>query len=193
MIMRKDIISLWIPFLFFSMGIGYTQNNSNDPRNEGQYMDYTTQNMPESPSAGAFNAVGEIDVNPAKGIPSINIPLYTYELDGVQVPISLSYDASGIKVSQMSTAVGLGWSLVAGGQISRTVRSKPDEENYYGWFSAGYIRADYYVGKDANDENWQKQMKGKSSNGYKGLVKNRDHNPDLFSYSLLGYNGTYIY
>lgn len=191
MIMRKDIIPLWIPFLFFSMGIGYTQNN--DPRNEGQYMDYTTQNMPESPSAGAFNAVGEIDVNPAKGIPSINIPLYTYELDGVQVPISLSYDASGIKVSQMSTAVGLGWSLVAGGQISRTVRSKPDEENYNGWFSAGYISADYYVGKNANDKFWQDEMKGTTINAYKGLVNRRDHNPDLFSYSLLGYNGSYIH
>lgn len=190
--MVKNTITLPIIFFFLSFGRGYAQ--SDDPRGEGQYMDYTTQSMPESPSASAFNAVGEIQVNHAKGIPDISIPIYTYEVDGVKVPISLSYDASGIKVSQMSTAVGLGWSLVAGGQISRTVRSKPDEEDNNGWFDNGYIRANYYVGKDPNSTAWQKDMKGVKENLFQtGLVKLRDHNPDLFSYSLLGHSGTYIH
>ena|SRR5690554_5188057 len=108
------------------LGKAYGQNV--DPRGEGHYMNYSTVKMPESPTASAFNVVGDIQVNPAKGVPDITIPLFTYEVDGVKVPISISYDASGIKVSQMATSVGLGWSLNAGGQISRTVRSKPDEE-----------------------------------------------------------------
>lgn len=191
--MGKNNIIVRIVFFFLFVGFGYGQGNT-DPRNEGQYMDYTTMNMPESPTASAFNIVEDIQVNPAKGIPNISIPIYTYELDGVQVPISLSYDASGIKVSQMATSVGLGWSLVAGGQISRTVRSRPDEENIDGWFADGYLRSDYYMGKDQNDKDWQQEMKGHASTQYKtGLAKRRDHNPDLFSYSFLGHSGTYIH
>lgn len=189
--MVKKIISTSLLFLFLALGICYGQGTT-DPRGEGQYMDYTTTNMPESPSAAAFNVVGEIQVNTAKGTPDISIPIYTYEIDGVKVPITLSYDASGIKVSQMASAVGLGWSLVAGGQITRTVRSKPDEADIYGWFEDGYIKESYYANKDANDPYWQKQMKGYIQST-DGLVSLRDHNPDLFSYSLPGFSGTYIH
>lgn len=179
---------------FLTIMVSFGQVGGDDPRSEGQYMDYANLKMTESPTASAFNAVSEIQVNHAKGTPVISIPIYTYELDGVQVPISLTYDASGIKVSQMATAVGLGWSLDAGGQISRTVRSKPDEEFNDGWFYDGYIRPEYYANKDANDKNWQQQMKGHYVTQYKtGLVKKRDHNPDLFSYSFNGYAGSYIH
>lgn len=174
------------------LGKAYGQNV--DPRGEGHYMDYSTVKMSESPTASAFNTVGDIQVNPAKGIPDITIPLFTYEVDGVKVPISISYAASGIKVSQMATSVGLGWSLNAGGQISRTVRSKPDEDENGGWYDDGYIRPEYYSDKDPNNINWQEQMKGNGAQRYKNsLVKKRDHNPDMFSYSFLGHSGTYVH
>lgn len=189
--MKKiNLVRLIIVFLFIpKIGLG----QGADPRTEGQYTDYTTINMPESPTASAFNIVDDIQMNPTKGVPIISIPIYTYEVDGVQVPISLSYDASGIKVAQMATSVGLGWSLVAGGQISRTVRSKPDEEFDYGWFYKGYIRKEYYADKDPTAKSWQEIMKGTQLNFYKGLVALRDHNPDVFSYSLPQYSGSYIH
>lgn len=63
------------------------------------------------------------------GQPSISIPLYTINLDGLEIPISISYNTGGIKTDEEATFLGLGWSLNIGGEISRTNHGAPDE-NY---------------------------------------------------------------
>ena len=61
------------------------------------------------------------------GTVNIRVPLYTVEADGVTIPIILSYQASGIKVTDKPTSVGLGWRYSAGGKITRIVKQRPDE------------------------------------------------------------------
>ncbi len=156
--------------------------------------DYNNISMPESPSAASFNAVGNTSVNTATGIPTISIPLYTYEMDGVKIPIAISYDASGVKVGTMSGPVGLNWSLEAGGQISRTVRNKTDE--YEGWLSDNYpfISDNIFNAYDpTSPSSWQSAMIGNPPDYDGGYAKNRDHNPDLFNYRFLSNQGTYIH
>lgn len=80
-----------------------------------------------SPSATEFVRYERIPVSYFNGLPSIEIPLYTAETKDLYLPISLSYHASGIKVNQYPTAVGLGWNLNAGGGIVRIVNGIPDE------------------------------------------------------------------
>ena len=60
------------------------------------------------------------------GIHTTNIPLHTFQGRELDLPISLSYTASGIKVSQVASTVGLGWSLNVGGKIERVVSGHPD-------------------------------------------------------------------
>jgi hypothetical protein len=60
-------------------------------------------------------------------VPNISVPLYTVTEGDIQLPISLSYHAGGIRVDETSGPIGLGWSLNAGGMISRTVYGGPDE------------------------------------------------------------------
>lgn len=156
--------------------------------------DYNNIKMPESPTSASLGKVDDLTVNTATGVPNITIPLYTFELDGVSVPISISYNASGIKVTDLATSVGLNWSLEAGGQISRTVRGKADESR--GWFSVDYsfLSNDWFNSYDPNNPQiWQRNMIGHQPSNFPSMAKLNDHNPDLFSYSFPGHSGNFIH
>src|SRR5690606_13912432 len=95
-----------------------------------EYLEYHNKFVPPTPNASTFTIYGDVPVSHATGLPQINIPLFTLEEDGVKIPISLSYHASGVKVDDLSSVVGLKWTLNAGGGIFRQVNDKIDEE---GW------------------------------------------------------------
>ncbi len=163
----------------------------------GTTIDYNNVTMQKSPSAAAFGKVQEVSVNTATGVPNISIPLYTFEMDGVSVPISISYNASGIKVGDLATSVGLGWSLEAGGQFTRTVRAQADEfDGILAGSGLGPLSYNWYAsyGTTMDIEEWQKDMRG---NPYSlvddGFARNADHYPDQFGYSFLGNSGSFIY
>jgi len=95
---------------------------------QGQGIEPLTINfIPPSPTAYELGRYGQIPVGMFTGTPNVNIPLYTYKTNNLSVPISLRYNSNGIKVDQMATWVGLGWSLQAGGVITRIIRDLPDE------------------------------------------------------------------
>lgn len=73
------------------------------------------QFLPPSPQASALARYGEYPVSLATGVPEISIPLYDIRLGGYTLPVSISYHASGIKVDDVASTVGLGWVLNAGG------------------------------------------------------------------------------
>lgn len=83
--------------------------------------------LPKSPEADAFEKYGSTPVNLYTGTPDISIPLHTIKGRELDLPITLTYDASGIKVTQIATSVGLGWNLNLGGRISRISNGKPDD------------------------------------------------------------------
>ena len=82
--------------------------------------------LPLSPQAASLARYGEYPVSYAPGVPEISVPIYTIRIGGYSLPISISYHASGIKVGEVASVVGLGWALNAGGAISRTVEGAPD-------------------------------------------------------------------
>ncbi|WP_201291591.1 hypothetical protein, partial [Tenacibaculum maritimum] len=72
-----------------------------------------------SPEVAALAKFIDIPVNYSNGIPDIKIPFYTIKTKGgEEIPIYISYHASGIKVNEHATQVGLGWKLSTGGMIS---------------------------------------------------------------------------
>ena len=74
--------------------------------------------IPPSPEAKGLGIYGDIPVSTYTGVPNISIPIYTVKAGKLSLPITLSYHATGIEVSQEATWVGLGWNLIAGGDIS---------------------------------------------------------------------------
>ncbi len=82
-----------------------------------------------SPQSAAYARYGEYPVDYSTGVPRIEIPLYTLDTGDYQLPFSISYHAGGIRVMDVSSPVGLGWVLNAGGVISRSICAAPDFEN----------------------------------------------------------------
>ncbi len=97
---------------------------------KAQEFDAVKNLTPAAPEAAQFQKYGDIPVSYYTGTPNISIPLYTVQEYDISVPIGLSYHASGVKLTEMGSWVGTGWSLSAGGMLSRSVRGKPDFVNH---------------------------------------------------------------
>src|SRR6185295_18208370 len=89
------------------------------------------QPIPPSPDAAALGKYGSIPVSLHTGVPDISIPIYTIKTSRLSVPVSLSYHASGIKVTDVATWIGQGWALNAGGVVSRTVVGLCDDGGFW--------------------------------------------------------------
>jgi len=110
-------------FLFSFVNYSYSQEESNT---------YGFNNvMPASPKVSQLQKYIDYPVNHNTGIPNISIPLYEINTGSLNLPINISYHASGFKVDDQTGDIGLGWSLNAGGIISRKIVNKPDEESYF--------------------------------------------------------------
>jgi hypothetical protein len=119
MVMKKYII--FILLLLYKSAVAQTTN------------DYTASMpviIPHTPQAAAFARYGEYPVNMATGVPQIDIPLYEINTGDISIPISISYHASGIKVEDVATPVGLGWVLNTGGVITRAIYGSADDQGY---------------------------------------------------------------
>lgn len=151
---------------------------------------------PMSPNAAELAKYADIPISYFTGTPNISVPLYEIEVDGLKLPISLNYHASGIKVDQEATWVGLGWSLDVGGRISRIVKSADDfkDESYdvnYPFVRKGYFRAPE-IGATL-DNHYE-------IHGYDDCIADlrlqyeliHDPEPDIFFYNLPNMNGKFI-
>ncbi|MFE3872476.1 fibronectin type III domain-containing protein [Flavobacterium sp. ZS1P70] len=98
----------------------------------------------KSPEVNKFEQYINMPVNLVSGTPQISIPIYNLSYGGMSLPISLEYDASGVKVEDISSSVGLKWSLIVGGTVSRIVKGGPDEGNSYGYKRVSRIQTSGY-------------------------------------------------
>ncbi|CAM1351046.1 hypothetical protein [Tenacibaculum halocynthiae] len=75
----------------------------------------------KSPGVTTFLNANYLPVNESTGKIDVKIPIYTIKLDGLSIPISLSYDTGGVKVDAPASSVGLNWTLNASGLISKEI------------------------------------------------------------------------
>lgn len=113
---KSNVFTLF--FLFFVLNTTlYSQNIST----------YSPKlSIPSSPEAALLGRFGDIPVGYYTGTPEITVPLYSVKEDGIEIPITLSYHSSGIKVADEATWVGLGWDLSPEGTISIEVCGEVD-------------------------------------------------------------------
>lgn len=149
----------------------------------GADKNYLPVFVPPSPEASSLGQYGDQPVGYYTGIPQINIPLFEISSGRIKVPISLSYHAGGIKVEQIASRVGLGWSLNAGGVVSRTVAGYADNKlipnaqglsDLVGYFHTAGIGLSDLVSMDSDGDLY-------------------DAEPDPHFYSLPGRSGKFYF
>ncbi|MCX8532086.1 hypothetical protein [Chryseobacterium luquanense] len=88
------------------------------------------QIIPPSPTVSSLMKFEEVPVSHYTGVPDISIPLISVPSNSkdISINISLKYHTSSVSADEISSDVGLGWNLFAGGTVSRTVKGHPDEE-----------------------------------------------------------------
>lgn len=178
--------------LLWLVGTAQAQENTTS---QGNFARAYTNIIPPAPEAANLGKYVETPVDLSSGQPSIGIPIYTLKGKEISVPVSLSYRSGGIKVEEMASWVGLGWTLNAGGVITRTVYGHPD----------GHVAIRCHL--DAGEvEKMQKFLRGKPdgcdplkfqdlSNEYvryqQDILKNSslDTEPDLYFFNFNGYSG----
>jgi len=140
--------------------------------------------IPPSPTAAALAKYGEIPVNYANGTPEISIPIWNVSIGNLSVPISLSYYASGNKIDDIASWVGLGWSLNAGGVISRSVNGQPDE-----------LSVNTFLGQCASIPNRQFNEDNTSDFNYLQSIANGtiETQPDIFTFNFGKYCGQFVF
>lgn len=106
---------------------------------------------PTTPAKGSLGAFGNTKINYYTGLPEVALDMFTLEGREFSLPISLSYDASGVRTDDLSGSVGMKWNLNAGGYVLRELVGLPDEHPDRGYFKFAK-QTDYY--KNLNPAEW---------------------------------------
>jgi len=146
-----------------------------------------------TPDVASLGKFGDIPVSYETGIPNITIPIYEIKVGKISVPISLDYHAGGIKVNDIASSIGIGWALNCGGGVSRSLIGLPDE------LPGGYLSApsssDNYVvtnpGTYNNPVDYNFIFSVAGGGWYSG--PRNEVQPDVFSYSLPGESGRFMF
>lgn len=140
--------------------------------------------IPPSPQAAALMRYAQVPVSLYTGVPNIQIPIWEIRGREFSLPVNLSYHGGGNRVEALATRTGLGWSLSAGGAISRAIRSQPDElELGFLYFASQYNQTSMHQGTQTQVYERYKEMS-------EGCL---DTEPDMFNFNINGLVGTFSY
>jgi hypothetical protein len=147
----------------------------------GQDLKLRAQVVPPSPEVSALAKFADTRISKYSGIPEISIPLYTIMEHELEIPLALNYHAGGIRVEERAGWAGLGWALIAGGSISRTLKGLPDEQTQS---ASGYIN--HEIVPDELTLNEKVDYYNRSLNG------TIDFEQDIFHFKFGNHSGKFV-
>lgn len=158
--------------------------------------------VPATPNATKITDFYARQPNMYTGTASVSIPLYSINFDGWSLPLSISYNATGIRASEEASEIGLGWALNATGVISRSINGGDDffdggnQGLGKGYVVGPQVTTDwgFVDGRDPEGYNSTDEIPESfwSSYYYKLASKRPDTQPDVFNYNFFGYSGSFV-
>jgi YD repeat-containing protein len=160
----------------------------------GLYAQQASAVIPPSPEAAALGKYGDVPVGEYTGTISPSVPLYEIKSRDITVPITADYFSRGIRVAEEASWIGLGWSLNAGGVITRTVMGRNDllvaETNA----GPGYVGFPFTTAtSNCNADNSLNTNCTPSANYLQQVCQGMlDTEPDIFYFNFLGRSGKFV-
>lgn len=151
--------------------------------------------IPPTPNAMKMTEYHAQRPNMYTGTANVSIPLYTIDFDGWKLPLSISYNATGIRTNEEASEVGLGWALNATGLISRTIKDSDDLLKGINSERKGYVYNDKPVPPAGSDlgYHWQTMPTPPEGSYYKWMADTRpDTQPDIFTFNFFGHSGSFL-
>lgn len=148
----------------------------------------------QSPNAASLGSYGQYVVSEYTGVPNISIPLMDLSAGPLKLNVSMSYDASGIRINSHPSWVGQNWALNAGGVITRSIQGYEDEypnsEEF--WRGNHCHKAGFFT--TLNKETYRGLN---LINTYFDLNQVREYNdydltPDKFTFNFMGKHGCFF-
>ncbi|WP_294246565.1 hypothetical protein [uncultured Chryseobacterium sp.] len=141
----------------------------------------------------------EVPVSHYTGIPDISIPLFSIPTSSsdIQLNVQLKYHPLSAKPDDKASETGLGWSLSAGGTITRTVRGGVADGKIESTFMSSPPATKYGIYKHDFNPTYKlifNQLANWDINEYAfyvGIGK-YDTEYDLYQYNFMGYSGRFI-
>ena len=183
----KTALTLFLPLCFVIAASSVSSAQSAFRQSEPQVL---------SPSAYEFCKYGEVPVDYFNGLPSITVPLTEIRAKGYTLPIYLTYHASGNKPDQHPGWVGQGWSLHAGGSITRVINGEKDEMSRWEYghqhdvqpsSDPGYLYRAHLVQEETN---WS-DAETLYLNTLGGWGAIYDNEPDVYYLNLEGFQASF--
>lgn len=146
--------------------------------------------LPASPVAGQLGRYGAFEISKSAGTTDVSVPVMAIAEGGISIPITLSYQSTGLKVDERPSWVGMGWTLSVGGVITRSARGLCDDmtdgflEHMTTIPSASTIHTDLSL---PNDRDAVYNRLTAVANG------KYDYLPDVFSFNFVGYGGSFFF
>ncbi|HEX8574983.1 MAG TPA: hypothetical protein VF677_01680, partial [Flavobacterium sp.] len=99
----------------------------------------------KSPDAAQISKSTDMPASTYTGITSSSITIYDIKVDNEIFPITINYHGSGVKVKEIASRIGLGWSLSVGNtSLSKQIFGGEDR----GWVPNIPMDANYFTPND---------------------------------------------
>lgn len=192
--MKKNIIAVIALTTIWGTALnGQTSTGGNKAKS---YVGDINQIFPPAPTSNNLMKFEEVPVSYYSGIPDISIPLFNIPTIHSKVPISiqLKYHPLSAKPDDKAGETGLGWSIIAGGTISRTIRGGGVDEKDRVIESSSPPKSKFGIYNHTYNPTYKllnnEPVNMDDYSFFAGLGR-YDTEYDLFQYNFMGYSGRF--
>ena len=143
--------------------------------------------LPAGPQAASVvRLMDEVGVAQSLGAVELDVLFYTLEGKELCVPIGVRYMSHGIRLDEIAGVAGLGWSLYAGGCVTRSVMDMPDE------FTSQYMT--HRLPSGSLLSSLEGDVNNTATHSYLEQVcfHRIDAQLDLYEYNVCGLSGSFV-